>query len=113
MRLGSPELSVPPGLVDDHDAAGRVRHVSRDGVDGKSAVVEACLLLSGRHQQRVERTQKDGDRRNDGTESCYCTHGAMAAKKDACTTKYMHDHSVCSTLSSGRIFKLYSISAFF
>ena len=56
--LGSPKLSVPPGLVDDHDAAGRVRHVPRDGVDGKSAVVKTCLFLSGRHQHRVERTPK-------------------------------------------------------
>lgn len=43
--VASPELPISPGLVDDHDAAGRIRHISRDGVDGKSAVVQACLAI--------------------------------------------------------------------
>lgn len=39
----TPELLVPPGLVDDHDAASWIGHISRDGVDGESAVVHTRL----------------------------------------------------------------------
>ena len=61
----APELSVPPGLVDDHDAAGRVRDVSRDGVDGESAVVEACLLsgVVRTTSHRIKSNRRGGGRR--------------------------------------------------
>ncbi len=53
LLCSAPELPVPSGLVDHHDAAGWVGHVSRDGVDGKSVVVKAGLIERGFARQKT------------------------------------------------------------